>query len=171
MSAAEVIQDETRASPEAGAAARETHLVADPTDETLVTIQPSGVSAGTDGRRALVDRLSLDVVFPVVHGPYGEDGTLQGLLELANVAYVGAGVLSSAVGMDKAVAKVLFAAQRLPLVDYAVVAGPEDTPAEPKAAAEKALAPEPIASDAGNDGESVDDKPRRGGWWQRTFGA
>ena len=125
MSAAEVIQDETRASPEAGAAARETHLVADPTDETLVTIQPSGVSAGTDGRRALVDRLSLDVVFPVVHGPYGEDGTLQGLLELANVAYVGAGVLSSAVGMDKAVAKVLFAAQRLPLVDYAVVAGPE----------------------------------------------
>jgi len=55
--------------------------------------------------------------------------------------------------------------------DIAVVAGPEDTPAEPKAAAEKALAPEPIASDAGNDGESVDDKPRRGGWWQRTFGA
>ena len=47
-----------------------------------------------------VDRRSIDVVFPVLHGPYGEDGTVQGLLELANVPYVGAGVLGSAVGMD-----------------------------------------------------------------------
>ena len=60
--------------------------------------------------------------FRFVHGPYGEDGTLQGLLELANVPYVGAGVLASAVGMDKAVAKTLFAAAGLPIVDYAVVA-------------------------------------------------
>ena len=55
---------------------------------------------------------ALDVVFPVLHGPYGEDGTVQGLLELANVPYVGAGVLASAVGMDKAVMKLVFAAQR-----------------------------------------------------------
>ncbi len=46
------------------------------------------------------------MIFPVLHGPYGEDGTIQGLLELANVAYVGCGVLASAVGMDKAVMKV-----------------------------------------------------------------
>ena len=59
--------------------------------------------------------------FPVVHGPYGEDGTLQGLLELANVPYVGAGVLASAVGMDKAVMKTLFAARRLPIVKHVVV--------------------------------------------------
>lgn len=52
---------------------------------------------------------AIDVIFPVLHGPYGEDGTVQGLLEMANVPYVGCGVLASAVGMDKAVAKQLFA--------------------------------------------------------------
>ncbi|MDX6475591.1 MAG: D-alanine-D-alanine ligase, partial [Gaiellaceae bacterium] len=57
--------------------------------------------------RALSD---VDVVFPVLHGPFGEDGTVQGLLELANVPYVGAGVLASAVGMDKAVMKLVFSA-------------------------------------------------------------
>src|SRR5687767_4086248 len=64
--------------------------------------------------------LKLDVVFPVLHGPYGEDGTVQGLLELANVAYVGAGVLGSAAGMDKAVMKTLFAAGGLPIVPHLV---------------------------------------------------
>jgi D-alanine-D-alanine ligase len=64
---------------------------------------------------------SIDVVFPVLHGPYGEDGTVQGLLELANVPYVGAGVLGSAVGMDKAVMKKLFAAEGLPIVPYLAV--------------------------------------------------
>ena len=63
----------------------------------------------------------LDVVFPVLHGPYGEDGTVQGLLELANVAYVGAGVLGSAVGMDKAVMKTIFAAHNLPIVPHITV--------------------------------------------------
>ena len=53
-------------------------------------------------------------------GPYGEDGTVQGLLELANVPYVGAGVLGSAVGMDKAVMKKLFAAEGLPIGPYIV---------------------------------------------------
>ena len=70
---------------------------------------------------AAVNNTRLDVVFPVLHGPYGEDGTVQGLLELANVPYVGAGVLGSAVGMDKAVMKKLFAADGLPIVPYVVV--------------------------------------------------
>jgi D-alanine-D-alanine ligase len=65
--------------------------------------------------------VTLDVVFPVLHGPYGEDGTVQGLLELANVPYVGAGVLASAVGMDKAAMKLVFAAKGLPICDYEVV--------------------------------------------------
>ena len=67
----------------------------------------------------------IDVVFPVLHGPYGEDGTVQGLLELANVPYVGAGVLGSAVGMDKAVMKTLFIAHDLPVAPYLVVVRPE----------------------------------------------
>ena len=70
---------------------------------------------------AAVSATGLDVVFPVLHGPYGEDGTVQGLLELANVPYVGAGVLGSAVGMDKAVMKVLFAAGGLPIVPHLTV--------------------------------------------------
>src|SRR6266481_8397542 len=60
----------------------------------------------------------LDVVFPVLHGTYGEDGTIQGLLELADVPYVGAGVLASAVGMDKAIMKSVFRDAGLPIVDY-----------------------------------------------------
>ena len=64
---------------------------------------------------------SVDVVFPVLHGPYGEDGTIQGLLELAGLPYVGAGVLASAAGMDKEFAKKLFAADGLPIGDYLVL--------------------------------------------------
>src|SRR5688572_24092956 len=68
-----------------------------------------------------VSRSGIDVVFPVLHGTYGEDGTVQGLLELANVPYVGCGVLASAAGMDKAVMKKLFAAAELPVGPYSVV--------------------------------------------------
>jgi D-alanine-D-alanine ligase len=68
-----------------------------------------------------IARGGIDVVFPVLHGPYGEDGTVQGLLELANVPYVGCGVLGSAVGMDKAVMKMVFAARGLPVGPYIVV--------------------------------------------------
>jgi D-alanine-D-alanine ligase len=60
----------------------------------------------------------VDVVFPILHGTYGEDGTIQGLLELANVPYLGAGVLGSAVGMDKDVMKRLLRDAGLPIVDY-----------------------------------------------------
>jgi D-alanine-D-alanine ligase len=76
----------------------------------------------------------VDVVFPVLHGPYGEDGTVQGLLELANVPYVGAGVLGSAVGMDKAVMKKLFAAHGLPIVPY-IAAIRRDSTRDPDALA------------------------------------
>lgn len=62
--------------------------------------------------------LSADIYFPVLHGPYGEDGTIQGLLEMADVPYVGAGVLASAAGMDKAVMKDLFARRNLPIVKH-----------------------------------------------------
>ena len=64
---------------------------------------------------------ALDVIFPLLHGPYGEDGTMQGLMELANVAYVGAGVVGSAVGMDKELMRRVFRAEGLPQVDYQVV--------------------------------------------------
>ena len=104
--------------------AREVHLSAHPSDVTLVTIERKP-STPTNAAPALVGGLSLDVVFPVIHGPYGEDGTLQGLLELANVPYVGAGVLASSVAMDKTIAKVLFAASGLPVVDYVVVSALE----------------------------------------------
>ena len=63
----------------------------------------------------------LDVIFPVLHGPFGEDGTIQGLLEMAGIPYVGSGVLASALGMDKLVAKAAFAAHGLPQVAYRAV--------------------------------------------------
>ena len=94
--------------------AREAHLMAQPGGDTVLTIDRTEPQAS-------VSSLALDVVFPVLHGPYGEDGTVQGLLELANVPYVGAGVLASAVGMDKAVMKLVFAAKGLPICDYHVI--------------------------------------------------
>jgi len=63
-----------------------------------------------------------DIVFPLLHGPFGEDGTIQGLLEIAGLPYIGCGVLSSAVGMDKAVMKRLFQQAGLPVVPFRVVA-------------------------------------------------
>jgi len=98
---------------------REAHLVAHPGAETLLTLSRTAPQSGRS--EVAVSGLALDVVFPVLHGPYGEDGTVQGLLELANVPYVGAGVLASAVGMDKAVMKSVFAARGLPICDYEVV--------------------------------------------------
>jgi D-alanine-D-alanine ligase len=66
-----------------------------------------------------------DIYFPVLHGPYGEDGTIQGLLEMADIPYVGAGVLASAVGMDKASSKALFENKGLPVVPYRVLFEPD----------------------------------------------
>jgi D-alanine-D-alanine ligase len=110
-SAAEVIEQGRTHAGRLARGGREAHLVAHPSDEQIQTI----------GEDAQMTGMGLDIVFPVLHGPYGEDGTVQGLLELANIPYVGAGVLASAVGMDKAVAKKVFAAHGLPLGDYLVV--------------------------------------------------
>src|ERR687893_314446 len=78
---------------------------------------PSGPPAPTSEKLpAALD--SVDVVFPVLHGPYGEDGTIQGLLELAGIPYVGSGVLASAVGMDKLTMKKIFAHHGLPQVEW-----------------------------------------------------
>ncbi len=71
---------------------------------------------------------AVDVVFPILHGPYGEDGTIQGLLELAGVPYVGAGVLASAAGMDKEFTKKLLAVEGLPIGDYVVLRPQEKAP-------------------------------------------
>jgi D-alanine-D-alanine ligase len=72
-------------------------------------------------RRASDRAINVDVIFPVLHGTFGEDGTIQGLLELADIAYVGAGVLGSAAGMDKDVMKSLFIASGLPIVKHVTV--------------------------------------------------
>ena len=71
--------------------------------------------------RAAVNPVDVDVIFPVLHGTFGEDGTIQGLLELADIAYVGAGVLGSAAGMDKDVMKRLFRDAGLPIVKHVTV--------------------------------------------------
>lgn len=86
-------------------------LTGDPTVRRLIPLQPS---------EHLRDNGTLDVIFPVLHGTYGEDGTLQGLLEMANVPYVGCGVLGSALGMDKEKMKMVFQSVGLPIADYVV---------------------------------------------------
>jgi D-alanine-D-alanine ligase len=72
-------------------------------------------------RRAADRAINVDLIFPVLHGTFGEDGTIQGLLELADIAYVGAGVLGSSAGMDKDVMKSLFRASGLPIVRHVTV--------------------------------------------------
>jgi D-alanine-D-alanine ligase len=75
------------------------------------------LSFNRNGRELTSERL--DVVFPILHGPFGEDGTIQGLLEMANIPYVGCGVLASACGMDKVAMKLLFLQAGLPMCRYA----------------------------------------------------
>jgi len=88
--------------------------------------QPGGSLAAfqTDNglvRRAADRAINVDIIFPVLHGTFGEDGTIQGLLELADLPYVGAGVLGSAAGMDKDIMKALFRAAGLPIVKHVTV--------------------------------------------------
>ena len=87
------------------------------TTSSLTPFQTDAVLA----RRASDRAINVDVIFPVLHGTFGEDGTIQGLLELADIAYVGAGVLGSAAGMDKDVMKALFLANGLPIVKHVTV--------------------------------------------------
>ncbi len=118
LAAAEVIEQGRLSVAHSARPGREAHLVAYPAEDTVLTIDRR---RGETDEGARVTGLGLDVVFPVLHGPHGEDGTVQGLLELASVPYVGAGVLASAVGMDKAFMKMAFAAHGLPIADYRVV--------------------------------------------------
>ncbi len=119
-SAAEVIEQSRVEAARQIRTGREVHLVSRPSEETILSIKRAP-EASPEPTEASVTGLHLDVIFPVLHGPYGEDGTIQGLLELANVPYVGAGVAASALGMDKALMKVLFSARGLPVCDYQVV--------------------------------------------------
>lgn len=94
--------------------AKKSILAPDPTERGIINIEEKK----TRVLAKINSSKHLDVIFPVLHGPYGEDGTVQGLMELANIPYVGAGVLGSAVGMDKVIQKDLFKQAKLPIVKY-----------------------------------------------------
>jgi D-alanine-D-alanine ligase len=118
-SAAEVI-DQMRAEGARLRTGRDVVLPPRPGDDTLLLIEKGARrEAGMEALSA-VTGLRLDVIFPVLHGPQGEDGTIQGLLELAGVPYVGCGVLASSVGMDKACMKLVFRASGLRVPDWIV---------------------------------------------------
>ena len=106
---------------------------------TLMAPEPSGQALAVDMARPAATML--DVVFPVLHGTFGEDGTIQGLFELAGIAYVGSGVLGSSAGMDKDVMKRLFANARLPIVKHVTLLRTEweKSPRKAQAKVEAAL--------------------------------
>jgi D-alanine-D-alanine ligase len=97
--------------PEVLKAGQRVVMSADPTETALIALDGSAAGGGQ----------KLDVVFPVIHGTFGEDGTMQGLLELAGLPFVGAGVLGSAIGMDKDVAKKLMQVAGIPVVPWIAV--------------------------------------------------
>lgn len=97
--------------PEVLKAGQRVVMSADPTETALIALDGSAAAGGQ----------KLDVVFPVIHGTFGEDGTMQGLLELAGLPFVGAGVLGSAIGMDKDVAKKLMQVAGIPVVPWLAV--------------------------------------------------
>lgn len=131
------------ATPQVDRDARPVVLRTDPARGELIELDP------VDGASSLA---GIDVVFPLLHGPFGEDGTLQGLLEMAGMRYVGGGVLSSAVAMDKAFAKVVLAGAGLPVTPYTVF----------RIATWRAD-PAPIAESVAGLGFPVFVKPARGG--------
>ncbi|MFD3512169.1 D-alanine--D-alanine ligase family protein [Streptomyces sp. NPDC058657] len=122
-------------------------LSADPASREVLYHEPGSVP------KALGE---VDVVFPMLHGPYGEDGTLQGLLELSGVPYVGSGVLASAVGQDKEYMKRVFLSFGLPVGPYEVIR-PREWAADPAAARKR------IVDFAGEHGWPLFVKPARGG--------
>ncbi|MFF3949375.1 D-alanine--D-alanine ligase family protein [Streptomyces sp. NPDC001902] len=122
-------------------------LPVDPASREVVYSEPGSVP------KVLGD---VDVVFPMLHGPYGEDGTLQGLLELSGVPYVGSGVLASAVGMDKEYMKRVFTSFGLPVGPYVVIR-PREWENDPAAARKK------VVDFAADHGWPVFVKPARAG--------
>lgn len=125
-------------------------LSADPTRGGLWTLQAD------EGGQALEHFTQVDVVIPVLHGTFGEDGTLQGLLEMADLAYVGAGVLASAVAMDKALFKAVMRAEGIPVLS-SILALRSEIQSDPQAVVERAekLAPYPLFVKPANLGSSV----------------
>ena len=125
---------------------------------TLMSPEPAAASssAGSLKRRQADKSSAIDVVFPVLHGTFGEDGTIQGLFELAGIAYVGSGVLGSSAGMDKDVMKRLFAQAGLPIVKHVTVlrSAWEKSPRKAIAQIETALA-YPVFVKPANLGSSV----------------
>ncbi len=91
-------------------------ILPDPTRPELFSL----MAQGDDVQNAFAKRIELDVILPVLHGTFGEDGAIQGVLEMADIAYVGAGVLASALGMDKAVFKDVMRAHDIPVVETIV---------------------------------------------------
>jgi D-alanine-D-alanine ligase len=109
-----------------------------------------------NGKETITPILELDVLFPVLHGTFGEDGTLQGFFEMADVAYVGAGVLGSSVGMDKGVFKDVMLANNIPVVDW-LICTRKDIEADVNAVVNRAekIAPYPLFIKPANLGSSV----------------
>ncbi len=134
-----------------GHASQHATLLPDPQSAALLKVEES--ERQVTGLTAVTE---LDVIFPVLHGPYGEDGTVQGLLELANLPYVGAGVVGSAVGMDKAIFKQVMAANGLPVLPWRLVLASQWR-AQPETvlAAIEAELPYPVFTKPANLGSSV----------------
>lgn len=135
--------------PEASARGEEVALIPAPGNRGVVSSRsPAGAPAPI---------AELDVIFPIIHGRGGEDGTLQGLMELAEIPYVGAGVLGSAVQMDKEVAKRLLAASGMPVVPWVSVRGKGLSPSERTRATDQAIAELglPVFVKPANSGSSV----------------
>ncbi len=154
-SAADVI-DQTRNDATRARGGRELILPPRPGDDTVIIVDRRSAKPEDAEAATTLTGLRLDAIFPVLHGPFGEDGTIQGLLELAGVAYVGCGVLASAVGMDKAVMKTLFRARGLLTPDWVVVLRREwvASRAAVTASVERAL-PYPVFVKPANLGSSV----------------
>ena len=135
------------------ASTSEAALLGEPGKRELLAIH-----AAPDQRAAQLSAVAeLDVIFPLLHGPFGEDGTLQGLLELADLPYVGSGVLASALAMDKAVCKQVLRAAGLPVVDWALAtrAEIERDAAAAAARVEAELGAYPLFAKPANLGSSV----------------
>jgi D-alanine-D-alanine ligase len=134
--------------------------LAEPEPPFKKTLRAPGGESGRTGPSALERGLEalegVDVAFPLVHGTHGEDGTLQGLLELAGIPYVGCGVAASAIGMDKALMKAAFIADGLPVAEHIVVyAGDwEQDPAAGARVVEEQM-PYPVFVKPANGGSSV----------------
>lgn len=114
--------------------------------EVLPVIPEDGdlVSIGPDGFFSSGKKIEIDIVFPLLHGPYGEDGTIQGLLEIADIPYVGSGVLACAVAMDKSFAKPIFAASGIAVAEGLVVRASDWAKEKAKISAEIATLGYPV---------------------------